>query len=111
MTRAKPERPIDELRAAIAALQGRPTASENREYLERRLADLEQLQKEGKLRTRHSESAVPMSFSLPASAPEAISRIVEREKLANRSDLIKRALAEWCERHGYRDEAADFLAS
>lgn len=94
---------VIELRAAIREHTGRAPQSKDPEFLKQRLADLRA--------ARDASSTVDKSVVVPVSmhgrARDAAKRIADREG-GGLSALVRRALAEFADRHGYKAEASAF---
>jgi|SRR5688572_9773048 len=103
------EKEIDGLQQDIAKLTGRLPVSRDEEYLRRRLAELKQAKKNGEETKRErAEASTVLSVSLPISAKDAVLAIADKEKCGN-SALVRLALAQWCERNGYKEYATTFI--
>lgn len=105
----EPEDHIAKLRAHIAKLTGRLPVSRNASYLTRKLDELREQKKNGEtVKRHHAEPSVVMSISMPHPAKEAVARIADKERIGV-SDLVRRALGEWAESHGYDAEVEHLL--
>lgn len=105
--KSKPENlTVDEMRAAISAMTGRPCVSKDAAHLRRRLADLRKNQDAGKAA---QDATTVMSVSMHGKAKSAAKRIAESEGLGV-SELIRNALAEWAANNGHKSEVDNFIA-
>lgn len=100
---------IHALREEIAKISTIRPTSTDLAYLTRRLADLKRQKSKPKRRRAPTsdEPNVVTSVSMPRAAQAATLRIADGEKLG-RSDLIRRALAEYAAKHGYKAEIVHF---
>lgn len=96
---------VHELKVSILKLTGRTPASSDPRYLAERLARLQARKQAGEDVKKRSDPAAPIAISMPLSAREALSKVLEREKLGL-SEAARAALAEWANTLGYGKEAA-----
>lgn len=99
---------LRELVSKIAALTGKRPTSRDPRHLRNRLADLEARVAAGE-DVRRVTGSVVRSISLPTAAGTAFDRILAREGVSA-SELVRRALASWAARHGYKVEAEEMEA-
>lgn len=103
-TDKKPEQTVEQMRAAITALTGRPCISKNPQHLRKRLADLVQLQKAG---AHAADTTTVMSVSMHGKAKAAARRMAENMP-GGVSELVRKSLREWALNNGHKAEASNF---
>lgn len=94
---------VIELRAAIREHTGRAPQSKDVDFLRQRLKDL----RAARDASSTDDKTVVVSISMHGRARSAMSRMAELEGCGS-SELVRRALAEYGERHGYKSESAAF---
>lgn len=100
----QPEQTVEQMRAAITALTGKLCVSKNPVHLKRRLADLVQIQQDG----RHAaETTTVMSVSMHGKAKAATKRMSEGMP-GGVSELVREALRQYALNNGYKNEASNF---
>lgn len=104
MPKTENEQSVDEMRAAITAITGRSCVSKDPAHLKRRLKELQALQAAGK---NAADATVVVSISMHGRAKAAAVRVADKEG-GGVSNLVRVALAEWCERNGYKSEVPNF---
>lgn len=99
---------INALRDGIHEITGRYPVSEDREYLERRLAELEKRHDDGEAAgDRYKDSTTVLSVSMRGAAKDATIRIAGGEKVSV-SELVRRSLAMYASKYGYGTEVEHF---
>jgi len=97
---------VASLKSTIGAMTGRVPSSSDPRYLRQRLHEL-QVKRAAGDDIRHKSSPIAvMSVSMPVTARDALDRILKKER-CGASDLVRRALASWAIRYGYRAEAQE----
>lgn len=102
---------VKELRAAIRKITGRAPVSHDVDYLEKRLGDLRRRDRDGRdAADRYMDSTTVLSISMHGAAKDATTRIAGGETLGV-SELVRRALKEYAEKHGYASEVQHFAGA
>lgn len=105
------EMTIREVRKAIHDLTGHvPREGAGERYLRRRLTDLMARAANGE-DIRHKADSTVCSFSTTVTAKVALEEVIEEERekggaASSMTKLTNLALREWCERNGYKAQAA-----